>query len=144
MMMLEDLRLALRQICRAMGLSGDAATVVSLIVLGVALNFIALRAVKYAGIGGHAACHDRTTLESAAQTELKVMRTVMVSTLKKIGDSGRKLCLTREWMIGKQTNGTGYHMEVGSAWVAPTNSKGCEGMVVSRSSRKMAQTFVQC
>ena len=38
MMMLEDLRLALRQICQAMGLPGNAATVVSLIVLGVALN----------------------------------------------------------------------------------------------------------
>jgi hypothetical protein len=46
MMMLEDLILALRQICQAIGLSGNAATVVSLIVLGVALNLIALRAVE--------------------------------------------------------------------------------------------------
>ena len=61
MMMLEDLRLALRQICQAIGLSGNAATVVSLIVLGVALNLIALRAVEYAGIGGHT-CHNRTAL----------------------------------------------------------------------------------
>ena len=35
MMVLEDLRLALRQICRAMGLPGHAATVVSSIVLGI-------------------------------------------------------------------------------------------------------------
>jgi len=34
MMMLEDLRLALRQICQAIGIQGNAATVVSLIVLG--------------------------------------------------------------------------------------------------------------
>ena len=53
MMMLEDLRLALRQICRAMGLQGNAATVVSLIVLGVVLNVVALRAVQYVGIGRH-------------------------------------------------------------------------------------------
>ena len=58
MTMLEDLRLALRQICQAMGLPGDAATVVSLIVLGVAMNIGALRAVEYVGIGGHAR-HDR-------------------------------------------------------------------------------------
>ena len=74
MMMLEDLRLALRQICSAIGLPGNVATVVSLIVLGLALNFTALRAVEYVGIGGHT-CHDRTTLRSAARTELKVVRT---------------------------------------------------------------------
>ena len=143
MMMLEDLRLALRQICQAIGLPGNAATVVSLIVLGVALNLIALRAVEYAGIGGHT-CHDRTALESAAQTELKVMRTVVVSTLKKIGDGGRRLCLARQWMMGKQTNGTGYDVEVGCAGTAPTSSGNCDVMVVSRSGRRMTIAFVQC
>jgi hypothetical protein len=142
MMMLEDLRLALRQICQAIGLSGNAATVVSLIVLGVALNLTALRAVEYVGIGGHA-CHGRTALQRAAQTELKVMRSVAVSTLKKIGDGGRKLCLARQWMMGKQTKGAGYDMEVGCDWAAP-NRKGCDVMVVSRSGRRMAIAFVQC
>src|ERR1700730_12898346 len=118
MMMLEDLRLALRQICQAIGLPGDAATVVSLIVLGVVLNLTALRAVEYVGIGGHA-CHDRTALESAAQTELKVMRTVMVSTLKKIGDGGRRLCLARQWMMGEQTKGTEDRKEAGCEWGGP-------------------------
>jgi hypothetical protein len=143
MMMLEDLRLALRQICQAIGLPGDAATVVSLIVLGVALNLTALRAVEYVGIGGHT-CHDRTALESAAQTELKVMRTVAVSALKKVSDGGRRLCLARQWMMGKQTEGTGYPMEVGCHRPAPTTSEGCDVMVVSRSSRKMAMASVQC
>ena len=143
MMMLEDLRLALRQICQAMGLPGDAATVVSLIVLGVALNLTALRAVEYVGIGGHT-CRDRTVLQSAAQTELKVMRTVAVSALKKLGDGGRRLCLARQLMMGQQTKGTGYHMEVGCDWAAPANGKGCDVMVVSRSSRRMAMAFVQC
>jgi len=143
MMMLEDLRLALRQICQAIGLPGDAATVVSLIVLGVALNLTALRAVEYVGIGGHT-CRDRTVLQSAAQTEMKVMRTVAVSALKKLGDGGRRLCLARQWMMGQQTKGTGYHMEVGCDWAAPANGKGCDVMVVSRSSRRMAMAFVQC
>ena len=47
MTMLDDLRLALRQICGAMGLSGTAATVVPLVVLGVALNVAALSAMEY-------------------------------------------------------------------------------------------------
>jgi hypothetical protein len=140
MMMLEDLRLALRQICQAIGLQGNAATVASLIVLGVALNLTALRAVEYVGIGGHA-CHNRTDLQSAAQTELKVMRAVMVSTLKKIGDGGRRLCLARQWMMGKQT---GNGIEVGCDRAVTTEGKGCDVMVVSRYSRRMAIAFVQC
>ncbi len=143
MMMLEDLRLALRQICQAIGLQGNAATVVSLIVLGVALNLVALRAVEFVGIGGHA-CHDRTALQSATQTELKVMRTVMVSTLKKIGDTGRRLCLAQQWMIGDQIEGTRHHYEVGSSPAPPTSGGGCDVAVVSRSSRKMTIVRVQC
>jgi hypothetical protein len=143
MMMLEDLRLALRQICRAMGLPGNVATVVSLIVLGVALNFAALRAVKYAGIGGHA-CRDRTGLQSAAHTEVKVVRSVVVLTLKKIGDGSRRLCSARQWMMGKQTEGMGYHFEVAFAWDTPTGNESCDTMVVSRSGRKMAVSPGQC
>jgi len=143
MMMLEDLRLALRQICQAIGIPGNAATVVSLVVLGVALNLIALRAVEYAGIGGHT-CHDRTALESAAQTELKVMRTVAVSALKKVGDGGRRWCLARQWMMGKETKGTGYYMEVVCDLAAPTGGEDCDVMVVSRSSREMAMASVPC
>jgi hypothetical protein len=116
---------------------------VSFVVLGVALNLIALRAVQYAGIGGHA-CHDRTALRSAAQTELKVMRTVAVSALKKVGDGGRRLCLARQWMMGKQTKGTGYPMEGGCDSAAPSSSEGCDVLVVSRSSRTMTVAFVQC
>jgi hypothetical protein len=140
-MMLEDVRMALRQICRAMGLPGDAATVVSLIVLGVGLNLVALRAVEYAGIGGHA-CHARTghtVLGSAARTELKVMRTVVVSTLKRFGDSGRRLIFSRQ----QPSEGSGDHVEVG-AWATPPNNECCDAMVVSRSGRRMAVALVQC
>jgi hypothetical protein len=137
MMMLEDLRLALRQICRAMGLPGDAATVISLVVLGVALNIVALRTVTYVGIGRHT-CHDRVALSSAARTELKVMRTVMTSTLKKIGNSGRRWCLAR------QKDGTGYHIQVGFNWAAPTDNGGCDVTTASGHSKKMAIAVVQC
>ena len=141
MMMLDDLRLALRQICQAAGMTGDAATVVSLVVLGVALNLIALRAVEYAGIGGHS-CQDRMVMQSATQTELKVMRTVVVSTVKKIGDTGRRLCLARQWVIGEQTKRTGYYTEVACGQTAPEKDRDCDVMVVSRFSRKMALAYV--
>jgi hypothetical protein len=143
MMMLEDLRLALRQICQAIGIRGNAATVVSLVVLGVALNLIALRAVEYAGIGRHA-CHDRTALQGAAQTELKVVRTVARSALKKLGDGGRRLCLARQWMVGRQTKDAEHRMEVRRDLAVPAGSEDCDAMVVSRSTRKMAMAFVQC
>jgi hypothetical protein len=132
MMMLEDLRLALRQIYQAIGLSGNAATVVSLIVLGAALNLTALRAVEYVGIGRHA-CHDRTALQSAAQTELKVMRSVAVSTLKKISDGGRKLCLARQWIKDRQT-----------AWATPRVSEGCDVEIASRHHGKVMIVSAQC
>jgi hypothetical protein len=144
MMMLEDLRLALRQICRAMGLPGNAATVVSLIVLGVILNVAALRAVEYMGIGGHR-CRQSTALGSATHTELKVVRTVVASTLKKkIGDSGRRLCLARQRMMGQQTKGTRSHSEVGSAAAPSPSSGGCDVTIVSRSSRTMTIARVRC
>jgi hypothetical protein len=141
MMMLEDLRLALRQLCQAIGIPGNAATVVSLVVLGVALNLIALRAVEYAGIGGRT-YHHRTALQGAAQTELKVVRTVARSALKKLGDGGRRLCLARQWMVGQQTKDAEHRMEVRGDLAVPAGGEDCDAMVVSRSSRKMA--MVQC
>jgi hypothetical protein len=142
MMMLEDLRLALRQICQAIGIQGNAASVVSLVVLGVALNLIALRAVEYAGIGGHRS-HDRTVLQGAAQTEVKVVRTVAKSALKILGEGGRRLCLARQRMLGQQ-KGTEHRIEVGRDLTAPAAGGGCDTIVVSRFSRKMAVAPVQC
>jgi len=81
----EDMRLALRQICQAMGLSGTAAAVVPLVVLGVALNVGALNAMSFLRTDGHA-CQERSELRNAASTELRVMRMMLVSTLGDIGD----------------------------------------------------------
>jgi hypothetical protein len=143
MMVLEDLRLALRQICRAMGLPGNVATVVSLIVLGVGLNLVALRAVAYVGIGRHA-CHNQTALKGAARTELKVMRTVVVSTLKKIGDSGRRICFAQQRLIEEQRGGTEYHVRVGIVWLVPTGDPSCDATVANSKARKTAIAFVEC
>jgi len=143
MTLLEDLRLALRQICEAIGLPAEAAAAVSLIVLGLALNIAAVRAVEYAGIGKYAN-HERMPLQCAAHTELKVVRTVVVSTLKKIGNSGRRWCMVRQLRMGQQTKGMGYHVEVGIAWAAPLGSAGCDVVITSNAMRKAAIALVQC
>jgi len=141
MMLLEDLRLALRQICRPFGLSGTALTEIPLIVLGVALNLAALGVMKSMRTERHLnRCHTKT-LGSAARTELKVMRTVLVSTLKKIGDSQKKWCLTQRWMTDRGTEGQGYQTEV---WTAQSSGGGCDVEIVGSHRRKTTIATVQC
>jgi hypothetical protein len=143
MTIFDDLRLALRQICQAMGLSGTASTVVPLIVLGVALNVVALSAMESMRIERHRE-HAPMALRSVAQTEMKAMRTVVISTLKKIGNgSRRRWCVTQQRRMDQQTKGTGYPM-VGFALGAPAVWQGCDVTVASSPARKAAMVFVQC
>ncbi len=104
MTVLEDLRMALRQICGAIGLSRDAAAVVSLIVLGIALNAVALNAAESMRTRKHST-QGTKMLRRAARTELKVMRTVFVSTLKKIGDGQRGWCFAGQWQTDQEPAG---------------------------------------
>ena len=127
MTMLEDLRLALRQLCGAVGLSGNVATVVSLVVLGVALNLVALNAVESVRVRKHPG-HGTATLRRAARTELKVMRTVVVSTLKKIGDGQPRWCFAEKWEADGQPGSTKYHLEAGIVRAVFAESKDCNAM----------------
>jgi hypothetical protein len=94
---LEDLRAELRQMCRAIGLSGTSATVIPLVVLGVALNVVALSAVGSVRMEHRTACQ-RPALRSAAQTEFKVVRT-LVTTLRKFGDGQRRWCSAKQMKV---------------------------------------------
>jgi hypothetical protein len=138
MMLLEDLRLALRQICRTFGLSGTALTVIPLIVLGIALNLAALGVMKSMRTERHLDCGHTKTLGSAARTELKVMRTVLVSTLKKIGGGQ---CLTQRWMTDRRKEGQGYKTEV---WTAQSSGGGCDVEIVGSHRRKTTVATVRC
>jgi hypothetical protein len=137
MTLFEDLRQALREICRAMGMSGVAATVVPLVVLGVGLNIAALNAVESMRNKSHPDCA-HAALRTATRTELKVMRAVVVSTLKKIGDAQRR------WCSAQGTGSTGYDIEVGLVWTAPSSNEGCDVTIGSSPVRKTAIAFVQC
>jgi hypothetical protein len=99
--LIEDMRLFLQQMCGAFGMSGTAMNVVPLVVLGVALNVAALTLVESAGTERRPTCQ-KTTLQDAAQTELKVMRTVVASTLKTIGKGQRGWCGARSWVSNLQ------------------------------------------
>jgi hypothetical protein len=107
--LLEDLRVELRQMCQAVGLSGTAASVVPLVVLGIALNVMALSVV-----GGvrpaHAAACDRPALRSAARTELKVVRAVVVSTLKTVSDGRKRWCSAQQQEPDQRFGITDWHI----------------------------------
>jgi hypothetical protein len=143
MMLLEDLRQALRQICEAMGLSGTTATVAPLVVLGVALNIAALSAVESIRSQRHPG-HVQTALRSATQTELKVVRAVVVSTLKKIDDGRRRWCLAQQWIKDRQTKITGDNFEFGFVWTTPNKNEVCDVTLSRSPARKTAIAFVQC
>jgi hypothetical protein len=125
MTMLDDLRLALRQICGAMGLSGNAATVVSLVVLGLALNAVALNAAESMRTRKHPS-QGTVALRRAARTELKVVRTVVVSTLKKIGGGERGWCFAEQRETDQMPGSTKYG--VGIVRAALTGGTDCYAM----------------
>jgi hypothetical protein len=143
MTLFEDFRLALRQICQAIGMSGTAATVVPLVVLGVALNIAALSATEYMRNERHPG-HGHTALRCAAQTEMKVMRTVLVSTLKKIGNGQRRWCLAQQWMKHRQTEITRYRVAIDSVWAAPKTGGGCDVEMMDRHHGKATIASAQC
>jgi hypothetical protein len=101
MTLIEEMKLFLQQMCGAIGMSGTAMNVVPVVVLGVALNIAALSLVENARTAGQPTCK-RATLQNAAKTELKVMRTVFVSTMKTRNKSQRSLCVARGWVTGIQ------------------------------------------
>jgi hypothetical protein len=141
----EDLRLALREICRSLGLSGTAATVVPLLVLGVSLNVAALsvtESMRSARCPGHRQNH--AALQSAVRTEIKVMKAVLNSTLKKMSGSQLRWCVARQWIVDRRTEVTEYNVEVGFSWAPPAGMGGCDVTLTRSPARKTAIAFVQC
>jgi hypothetical protein len=118
MTLIEDMRLFLQQMCGAIGMSGTAMNVVPVVVLGVALNVAALSLVESVRTQGQPTCQ-KTTLQSAAQTELKVMRTVVASTLKTISKGQRRWCVALSWASSLQREIADYVRGTTGIRVAP-------------------------
>jgi hypothetical protein len=140
--LLEDLRLTLRQICSAFGLEGTAAAVVPLLVLGLALNFAALNATSFIRHGGKCA-HQNSALQNAARTELKAMRIVVHSTIRKI-NGGQRWCATRQWVQNKQKEITGDHIEVGLIRNPPASNETCDVKFLGSATKKRMIAVAQC
>ncbi len=141
--LLEDLRIALRQICRTIGLEGTGATVVPLIVLGLALNLAALSATEFVRHGGRAV-HRNSALRNATRTELKAMRIVVHSTIRKINNSRQRWCKTQQWVRDGKKKITGDPVELGIIWAPPDGNEGCDIKFLGNATRKRMVAVVQC
>jgi hypothetical protein len=137
--LLEDLGLALRQMCRSMGLSSTASMVVSVVVLGVSLNLVALSVVRNVR---HSERHQvRTALWTAAHNEAKCAKAVWISSLKKIGARQRRWCIMQQKMVDRKPESTEYDIKVGVTWGGPGN-RTCDVALEDGTARRIA--FVAC
>ena len=93
--LIEEMRIAVRGIWQSIGFGASAntaATVVPVLVLGVALNLIALHVVdRVHPIKG------KTEALCAARTELELVQTVAASVLRQIGEHERGQCSVKQW-----------------------------------------------
>ena len=155
--MLEDIRLALRNICRQIGFDETASAIVPLLVLGLALNFLALSATEFIRESGKmrrnpVAMHNAVRTEiSIARTELKAVRIVVASTFRKFNNS-----CSGEWVMNQRKKLGNYRLEVGLIWstpssaqpVVPTSTDGCDVKLIGNANANPNSTrmiaFVQC
>ena len=155
--MLEDIRLALRSICRQIGFDETASAIVPLLVLGLVLNFLALSATEFLRESGkvrrnHLVMHNAVRTElNAVRTELKAVRTVVISNIRKLNNS-----CTHEWVMNQRKKLGGYRLEVGLTWstpsstqsAVPTSTDGCDVKLIGNADANPNSTkmiaFVQC
>lgn len=93
--LVEDMKLAIRELWQSIGFeasAGTAAAVVPAVILGVALNVMALTvvdSVRPLKAKEHVAC--------LARVELHAVKTLVVSTLLQLESNGKSSCRRVEW-----------------------------------------------
>jgi hypothetical protein len=107
--LLEDVQLALRQMWRS---SEMLATVLPLLVLGIALNVVALQVIGSVRVPSHGERSEQVS--KVARTEVRVARTMVVSALKKIGGGQRRECSAKRCVSDRQAEMTRYRKEIGA------------------------------
>jgi hypothetical protein len=93
--LMEELRLAVQEILQSMGLGGSAntaATVVPLLMLGIALNGIALGVVDRVH-----PMRAKTRLVCVARAEARMVQSVTVCVLRQIAGRERGPCSAKQW-----------------------------------------------
>lgn len=142
MTLIEEMRLAVLQIWQSLGFEGSsrtAAAVVPALVLGIALNVVALGVVDSVRTGGHARCQ-KTGLRSVARSEFVVVRAMVASAKKKICEGQRGLCAARQRLLIWRTGATRYRNEMVCRWSTHVSRKS-----VARSvAMKLPKGFGHC
>jgi hypothetical protein len=137
--LIEELRIAVRGIWQSIGLSesaNTAATVVPVLVVGIALNLIVLHAVDRIH-----PIKEKTRVVEMARTELKFVQTVTTSVLGQIEGHERGRSLTEPRAPSQRMEIAHCRIATGSNRVGERNNKGhaflCGERNFSMSARKV-------
>jgi len=120
--LIEEMRLAVREMWQSIGFGASAntaATVVPALVLGVALNLIALHVVdRVHPIKG------KTEVVGLARTELKLVRSVTASMLRQIGGRDLGRCSAERWASSRLAERAHCRFAMSSDRAGESNRKG--------------------
>jgi hypothetical protein len=137
--LIEELRIAVRGIWQSIGFGASAntaATVVPVLVVGIALNLIVLHAVDRIH-----PIKEKTRVVDMARAELKVVQTVTASMLRQIEGHERGRSLTEPWAPNQRAETAHCHIATDSDRVGERNNKGlafpCGERNFSMSARKV-------
>ena len=126
MTLIEEMRATVLQIWQSLGFEGSsrtAAAVVPALVLGIALNVVALNVVNGKRSSSHASCQ-KAGLRSVVQAEFVMVRAAATVTLAKICEGQRRLCSAKQWVQDRQADAARFRSEASCGWVAKVNAKG--------------------
>lgn len=126
MTLIEEMRATVLEIWQSLGFEGSsrtAAAVVPALVLGIALNMVALNVVNGASSGGHASCQ-KAGLRSVVQAEFVMVRVAASATLAKLCEGQRRLWSAKQWVQDRQADAARIRSEASCGWVAQVNAKG--------------------
>jgi hypothetical protein len=122
MSLVEDLRMTLQDLCRAVGLSGTAVAAVPAVLLGVVMNVIALGVIDGVRMHNHLAC-ERAELKNVSKLEVKLIRAATVVTIKKMRMGCRGYCSAKQWAMNRREDARRYRREMSCVWSAHVSKK---------------------
>jgi hypothetical protein len=126
MILIEEMRAAVLELWQSLGFersSRTAAAVVPALVMGIALNAVALHVARRVHPVAHLRCA-KTGLRTAVQDGLGKVRTTAASTMKKVCEGQRELCMVGQWVVDRGADAARYRSETRCDWAAQVSTKG--------------------
>lgn len=124
--LMEELRLLVLQIWQSLGFEGSsktAAAVVPALIVGIVLNVVALGVMNGVRRNGRESCK-KVGISHVAQSEVKLVQTFVIATLKGIDEGQRNFYRARQWMQDRHAQVMEYRSETKCAWMANVSLKG--------------------